>query len=130
MDCSLGAKMLIERMETHPEEFYENGRFAELVDYVNHTGTKLYGTNPPMRDLLSDRDFAALKQALESVRERRLHKEVTAAVFGDCKDVFIARREIAKMAIQGSSIVGNHAQGVIGPVQLLSQTSRMETGDA
>ena len=107
--------MLIERMATHPEEFYENGRFAELVDYVSHAGTKLYGTNPPMRDLLSDRDFAALKQALESVREHRLHKEVTAAIFGDCKDVFIARREMtAKMTIQGSSIVGNHAHGVIG----------------
>lgn len=114
MDCSLGAKMLIERMETHPEEFYENGRFAELVDYISHAGTKLYGTNPPLRDLLSDRDFAALKQALESVREHRLHKEVTAAVFGDCKDVFISNRDKKVARLQGSSIVGSHAQGVIG----------------
>jgi hypothetical protein len=120
MDYSLGAKMLIERMETHPEEFYDNGRFADLVDYVGNRGTKLYNTNPPMGDLLSDRDFAALKQALESVRERRLHKEVTAAIFGDCKDVFIARRAIAKMAIQGSSIVGSHAQGVIGTGGLIN----------
>jgi hypothetical protein len=113
MDCSHGAKMLIERMETHPEEFYNNGRFAELIDYVSNRGTKLYGSNPPMGDLLSDRDFEALKQAVGSLREYRLHKEVTAAIYGDCKDVFIARRDIAQMAVQGSSVVGRHALDVI-----------------
>jgi hypothetical protein len=58
LNCSEGARMLIERMQSHPQEFKYNGRFSQIVDQI-------LGKVPAGFSELSDRDDDALTAAYE-----------------------------------------------------------------
>lgn len=56
LNCSEGARMLIERMQTHPKDFKPGGRFYRIAEQVMGLAPRGYGE-------LSDRDDTALSTA-------------------------------------------------------------------
>jgi hypothetical protein len=56
LNCSEGARMLIERMQTHPKDFKPGGRFYRIAEQVMRLAPRGYGE-------LSDRDDTALSEA-------------------------------------------------------------------
>lgn len=75
LNCSEGARMLIERMQSHPQEFKSNGRFSRIVDQI-------LGNVPAGFCELSDRDDDALTAAFEKyIMEPRLTEYVVDEIF-------------------------------------------------
>jgi len=75
LNCSEGARMLIERMQSHPQEFKHNGRFSRIVDQI-------LGNVPAGFCELSDRDDDALTAAFEKyIMEPRLTEYVVDEIF-------------------------------------------------
>lgn len=75
LNCSEGARMLIERMQSHPQEFKRNGRFSGIVDQI-------LGNVPAGFCELSDRDDDALTAAFEKyIMEPSLTEYVVDEIF-------------------------------------------------
>jgi len=75
LNCSEGARMLIERMQSHPQEFKSNGRFSRIVDQI-------LGNVPAGFCELSDRDDDALTAAFEKyIMEPALTEYVVDEIF-------------------------------------------------
>jgi hypothetical protein len=75
LNCSEGARMLIERMQSHPDEFKWNGRFIRIVDQI-------LGKVPAEFSELSDRDDDALTAAYEKyIMEPALTEYVVDEIF-------------------------------------------------
>ncbi len=75
LNCSEGARMLIERMQSHPQEFKYNGRFSRIVDQI-------LGKVPAGFSELSDRDDDALTAAFEKyIMEPSLTEYVVDEIF-------------------------------------------------
>ena len=75
LNCSEGARMLIERMQSHPQEFKRNGRFSRIVDQI-------LGNVPAGFCELSDRDDDALTAAFEKyIMEPSLTEYVVDEIF-------------------------------------------------
>jgi aspartate/methionine/tyrosine aminotransferase len=75
LNCSEGARMLIDRMQTHPQEFKRNGRFSRIVDQI-------LGNVPAGFCELSDRDDDALTAAFEKyIMEPSLTEYVVDEIF-------------------------------------------------
>jgi len=75
LNCSEGARMLIDRMQTHPQEFKYNGRFMKIVDQI-------LGKVPVGFSELSDRDDDALTAAYEKyILEPHLTEYVVDEIF-------------------------------------------------
>jgi len=75
LNCSEGARMLIERMQSHPDEFKYNGRFMTIVDQI-------LGKVPAGFSSLSDRDDDALTAAFEKyIMEPSLTEYVVDEIF-------------------------------------------------
>jgi len=75
LNCSEGARMLIERMQSHPQEFKSNGRFSRIVDQI-------LGNVPAGFCELSDRDDDALTAAFEKyIMEPSLTEYVVDEIF-------------------------------------------------
>lgn len=75
LNCSEGARMLIERMQTHPKDFKAGGRFYWIVE-------KLRGLAPRGQNEVSERDWQALHEALDkSILEPWLTETVVDEIF-------------------------------------------------
>jgi hypothetical protein len=93
LNCSEGARMLIERMQTHPKDFKGNGRFAHITDQI-------LGNVPTGYSQLSDRDDDALTAAYEKyIMEPALTEYVVDEIFNGEK----RREEEQKAYVQTSS---------------------------
>ena len=75
LDCSEGARMLIERMQSHPKDFKFEGRFSRIVDHI-------LGKVPVGFNDLSDRDDTALSAAYDKyILEPQLTEFVVDEIF-------------------------------------------------
>jgi hypothetical protein len=75
LNCSEGARMLIERMQSHPKEFKRDGRFSRIVDQI-------LGNVPAGFCELSNRDDDALTAAFEKyIMEPSLTEYVVDEIF-------------------------------------------------
>lgn len=75
LNCSEGARMLIERMQTHPDDFKPQGRFYWIAE-------KLRGVSPKGQNELSERDWHALQGAFDkAVLEPWLTEMVVDEIF-------------------------------------------------
>jgi hypothetical protein len=79
LNCSEGARMLIERMQTHPKDFKYEGRFSRIVDQI-------LGKVPVGFSELSDRDNDALTAAFQKyIMEPSLTEYVVDEIFNGDK---------------------------------------------
>ena len=93
LNCSEGARMLIERMQTHPKDFKHDGRFARITDSI-------LGKLPVGFSDLSDRDDTALSEAYDKyILEPQLTEFVVDEIFNGEK----RREEEQKAYAQTSS---------------------------
>lgn len=111
LNCSDAAKMLIERMATHPDEFKTGERFWRVMQIIN--GESDMGFEPVM----SKRDIEALTTAaqqlfeasfMEYVLHKLLVKEERVSTLGQSvpqKGTITNRTYPSQMALQGSSLV-------------------------
>jgi hypothetical protein len=91
LNCSEGARMLIERMQTHPDDFKRNGRFIKISDQI-------LGNIPAGYSELSDRDDTALTAAFEKyILEPTLTEYVVDEIFNGDK----RREEEKQNALKG-----------------------------
>lgn len=78
LNCSDGAKMLIERMQTHPKEFWGSG--AKWSTVMNQAISRAKGVNENHM-MLTERDAKALCDAFEKyIREALLAEHVITRV--------------------------------------------------
>ena len=92
LNCSEGARMLIERMQSHPDDFKYNGRFSRIADQIR-------GNTPVGYADMSDRDRSALTAAYEKhIMEPALTEYVVDEIFNGDK-----RREEEKKAYAQTS---------------------------
>jgi hypothetical protein len=105
LNCSDAAKMLIERMATHPDDFKSGERFWRVMQIISGEGDM--GFEPVM----SKRDLDALTTAaqqlfeatfMEYVLHKLLVKEERVPNLGQG---MIQKTHPSQMALQGSSLV-------------------------
>jgi hypothetical protein len=105
LNCSDAAKMLIERMATHPDDFKPGERFWRVMQIISGEGDM--GFEPVM----SKRDLDALTTAaqqlfeatfMEYVLHKLLVKEERVPTLGQA---MIQKTHPSQMALQGSSLV-------------------------
>ena len=113
LNCSDAAKMLIERMKTHPEDFTPGERFWRVMQIIN--GESDMGFEPVM----SKRDLDALTTAaqqlfeatfMEYVLHKLLVKEERVPTLGQAmlqKGKTNTITSPAQMALQGSSLMSS-----------------------
>jgi len=91
LNCSEGARMLIERMQSHPDDFKYNGRFSRIADQIR-------GNTPVGYADMSDRDRSALTAAYEKhIMEPALTEYVVDEIFNGDK----RREEEKQNALKG-----------------------------
>lgn len=72
LNCSDGAKMLIERMQSNPEEFGHNGRWSNIINQMLEVRKGTIGMNR-----VSRRDMNALFDAYETyIMEPKLAESI------------------------------------------------------
>jgi hypothetical protein len=107
LNCSDAAKMLIERMATHPDDFKPGERFWRVMQIIN--GESDMGFEPVM----SKRDLDALTTAaqqlfeatfMEYVLHKLLVKEERVPTLGQA---MVQKTHPSRMAIQGSSLMSS-----------------------
>jgi hypothetical protein len=119
LDCSEGARMLVERMQTHPKDFKPGGRFYRIAEQVMGLAPRGYGE-------LSDRDDDALTAAYEKyILEPQLTEFVVDEIFnGDRRRAeeqqsqadrysksLAASMMATKNAVSSNAILGAHMLG-------------------
>ena len=132
LNCSEGARMLIERMQTHPKDFKADGRFARITDSI-------LGKLPVGFSDLSDRDDDALTAAYDKyILEPQLTEFVVDELFnGDRRraeeqkayaDKY-AQSLAASMAATKNQMASTlMAAGVSDPRMLLANTTAIQPG--
>ena len=109
LNCSDAAKMLIERMATHPEDFEPNGRFWGVMQFMRGEP----GIGAP--SYISDRDLKAVNDAAQQLHEDKLMEYVLHKLLVNEEKAEITRRtrnvgklntvlNSMQMAQQGSSL--------------------------
>ena len=79
LNCSEGARMLIERMQSHPDDFKYNGRFSRIADQIR-------GNTPVGYADMSDRDRRVLTAAYDKhIMEPALTEYVVDEIFNGDK---------------------------------------------
>lgn len=131
LNCSDGARMLIERMQSHPQEFKSNGRFSRIVDQI-------LGNVPAGFCELSDRDDDALTAAFDKyILEPNLTEYVVDEIFNGEKrrqeEQEMQQREViarytsslaASMATTKHTITSNLlAAGINNPQAMLQNSN-------
>jgi len=105
LNCSDGAKMLIERMQTHPKEFWGSG--AKWYTIMTQALSRSKGANETYM-LLTERDARALCDAFEKyIREALLAEHVITRIMDPEQDR--KRVEISRLGLPTASL----AQGAI-----------------
>ena len=122
LNCSEGARMLIERMQTHPKDFKADGRFARITDSI-------LGKLPVGFSDLSDRDDTALSAAYDKyILEPQLTEFVVDEIFnGDRRraeeqkvqadrysqslaaSMMATKNQMASNALRGTNMLGTSA---------------------
>lgn len=75
LNCSEGARMLIERMQTHPDDFKQRGRFFWVAE-------KIQRLSPIGLNEMSERDWNALRDAFgKTILEPWLTETVVDEIF-------------------------------------------------
>lgn len=82
-------QILVDRMKTHPEDFFQGGRFSWFVVLLQKEA-------PDLLDTLTPAELEAVKQGVRSVSYARLHSQVLSSLLED--------HELPSMQIQGSSL--------------------------
>lgn len=122
INCSEGARMLIERMQTHPKDFKHDGRFARITDSI-------LGKLPVGFSDLSDRDDTALSAAYDKyILEPQLTEFVVDEIFnGDRRREEEQKAYAAERAMKlaSSTLVGG---GFNDPRMLLVNTPAIQPG--
>ena len=112
LNCSDAAKMLIERMATHPEDFEPNGRFWGVMQFMRGEP----GIGAP--SYISDRDLKAVNDAAQQLHEDKLMEYVLHKLLVKDEEAMLGRASPQKrqkhvvlnstqMAQQGSSLVNS-----------------------
>lgn len=112
LNCSDAAKMLIERMATHPEDFEPNGRFWGVMQFMRGEP----GIGAP--SYISDRDLKAVNTAAQQLHEDKLMEYVLHKLLVKDEEAMLGRASPQKgkitnmahpsqMAQQGSSLVNS-----------------------
>lgn len=110
LNCSDAAKMLIERMATHPEDFEPDGRFWGVMKHIIEES----GVGGPM-SIMSKRDLEAVTAAAQQLHENKLMEYVLHKLLVNEEKAEITRRtrnvgklntvlNSMQMAQQGSSL--------------------------
>ena len=109
LNCSEGARMLIERMQSHPKDFKYEGRFSRIVDQI-------LGKVPVGFSELSDRDKDALTAAFEKyILEPGLTEYVVDEIFNGDKRREEAQQSGQSMRTSQNAIAGNTFSGFHDP---------------
>lgn len=88
-DYSEGAKIMVERIRSHPEEFTIAGRFGAFASAVlGPSDTRRPLAIPGMAVTLSRRDRMAIMRALEVTAEEAFAAQVVAAIIGGNTSLF------------------------------------------
>jgi hypothetical protein len=105
LNCSEGARMLIERMQTHPDDFKQRGRFFWVAE-------KIQRLSPIGLNEMSERDWNALRDAFgKTILEPWLTETVVDEIFNGEK----RREEEQKAYAQTSSAYSQRlAQSMMG----------------
>lgn len=105
LNCSEGARMLIERMQTHPKDFKHDGRFFWVAE-------KIQRLSPIGLNEMSERDWNALRDAFgKTILEPWLTETVVDEIFNGEK----RREEEQKAYAQTSSAYSQRlAQSMMG----------------
>ena len=113
LNCSDAAKMLIERMATHPEDFEPNGRFWGVMQFMRGEP----GIGAP--SYISDRDLKAVNDAAQQLHEDKLMEYVLHKLLVKDEETRLGQSSPQKgkitnmaypsqMALQGSSLVNSN----------------------
>jgi hypothetical protein len=130
LNCSEGARMLIERMQTHLDEFKVGGRFYWITE-------KMRGNAPRGHNELSDRDAVALTAAIDQyILEPWLTETVVDEIFnGDKRREEAMQQDIsnmyskslaASMALTKNQLAGNILTGFTDPRQTFQPGGMVE----
>lgn len=132
LNCSEGARMLIERMQTHPKDFKNDGRFARITDQI-------LGRLPVGFSDLSDRDDTALTEAYgKYILEPRLTEYVVDEIFNGDKRRAEEQEQVsaqynAKLAASMAATKSQMASSLTNagwndPRMLLANTTAIQPG--
>jgi len=132
LNCSEGARMLIERMQTHPKDFKADGRFARITDQI-------LGKLPVGFSDLSDRDDTALSEAFgKYILEPRLTEFVVDEIFnGDRRraeeqraqaDKYTQSLAASMAATKNQMAASLMSAGFSDPRMLLANTTAIQPG--
>ena len=115
LNCSDAAKMLIERMATHPEDFEPDGRFWGVMQHLV-VGDGVGGAF----SIMSKRDVKAVEAAAQQLYENKLMEYVLRKLLVNEEDTQRESRlgrvtkgktntltSPAQMALQGSSLMSS-----------------------
>jgi len=133
LNCSDAAKMLIERMATHPEDFTPGERFWRVTQIIN--GESDMGFEP----VISKRDLDALTTAAQQLFESTLMEYVLHKLLVKDEEARLGRASrqkgksntilsSAQMAQQGSSLMNSVYANVVN--QQLQNAMQTGTGIA
>lgn len=111
LNCSDAAKMLIERMATHPEDFEPGERFWGVIQHLVEGG----GVGGPF-SIMSKRDLEAITDAAQQLYESKLMEYVLRKLLVKEEESRLGRASQQKgritnmanpsqMALQGSSLI-------------------------
>lgn len=91
-----GVRILIERIETNPEDFEYDGRFSDIADTINEF---CQGSNRTWFWFLSEEDKEALKRAWANKAGREFSEHVMKTLFEEPKEEEDLRKIKAKISI-------------------------------
>lgn len=114
LNCSDAAKMLIERMKTHPEDFEPDGRFWGVMKHIIE-GDGIGGSF----SIMSKRDIEAVTDAAQQLHENKLMEYVLHKLLVKGEESRLGRASPQKgkitnmlpgalMGQQGSSLVNSN----------------------
>ena len=132
LNCSEGARMLVERMQTHPKDFKADGRFARITDSI-------LGKLPVGFSDLSDRDDTVLSAAYDKyILEPQLTEFVVDEIFnGDRRreeelkeysNKYAHGLAASMMATKNQMASNLMAAGFSDPRMLLANTTAIQPG--
>lgn len=140
LNCSDAAKMLIERMKTHPEDFEPDGRFWGVMKHIIEES----GVGGPM-SIMSKRDLEAVTAAAQQLHENKLMEYVLHKLLvkdeDPQRDSRLGRASPQKgkitnmlpgalMGQQGSSLVASMTKSELQQMRALNQQNHAQYANA
>ncbi len=133
-ELSEGVQLLLQRMESHPDEFdLDRGKWASELNVVY---ARVSGKTPPQRaePWLSTAEVEALWNKYVEIKQRDFHGHVMKKLFDDEEEKHYATKAMAKQRLQGTVQPGawvNVAnQTSSTPITLQGNTTVQGTFDA